>query len=87
MSFSPVFGRSSAEASAWISLRYFLSISIVTTARPFWRCTPPMSPTRMPAMRTVWPWPGMTAWAVENSALTGNGAAWNGKRKRSWERM
>ena len=26
-------------------------------------------PTWIPAMSTDWPWPGVTAWAVENSAV------------------
>jgi hypothetical protein len=32
-----------------------------------------MSPTRTPATRTVWPWPGVTAWAVVISAFSSNG--------------
>ena len=40
------------------------------TARPSSSSTPPMSPIRTPETRTVWPWPAMTAWAVENSALS-----------------
>ena len=31
-----------------------------------------MSPTLMPAIVTAWPWPGVTAWAEVNSALSSN---------------
>jgi len=55
-------GRSSAAGTPrrrpWIILRYFWSMSIRTTACPFSRCTPPMSPTRTPATRTVCPLTG-----------------------------
>ena len=88
MSFSPVRGRSSAVASVWIRCLYLSSICIETTAIPFWSLTPPISPICTPETRTVWPWPGVTACAVENSALSVNGVDWmNGKRKRSLLRM
>jgi hypothetical protein len=46
------------------------SISIVTTARPSSSVTLEISPTVTPATVTFCPWPGVTAWAVWNSALT-----------------
>ena len=52
---------------------YFGSISSSTTAWPSSSSTLPMSPTRTPATRTVWPWPGVTAWASASSALTVKG--------------
>ncbi len=70
MSFSPVFGRSSAVALVWTRSLYSRSMSIWITARPSLSSTPPMSPMRTPETRTVWPWPATTAWAVENSALS-----------------
>ena len=70
MSFSPVFGRRSAVASVWTIPLYWGSTSIVTIARPSERSTFEMSPTRTPETRTVWPWPGVTACAVENSAFS-----------------
>ena len=72
MSCRPVRGRSSTVASVWISGAYCCSISIVTTARPFSRSTLEMSPTLTPEMFTVCPWPGVTACAVESSALSSN---------------
>ena len=42
----------------------------MTTALPSLSSTFEISPTWTPAMLTVWPWPGVTAWAVESSALT-----------------
>ena len=39
-------------------------------ARPFSSLTLEISPTSTPAMFTVWPWPGVTAWAVASSAST-----------------
>ena len=84
MSFSPVFGRSSALASVWTKPLYSGSRSIVTTARPSFRSTFVMSPTRTPDTRTVWPWPGVTACAVANSALIRNGASSHGNRRRWW---
>jgi hypothetical protein len=45
-------------------------IFICTTARPFTRSTLEISPTLTPAMSTLWPWPGVTACAVENWALS-----------------
>ena len=88
MSFSPVRGRSSAVASVWIRCLYFWSICICTTAIPFCSVTSPISPIWTPETRTVWPWPGVTACAVENSAFIVNGDDWmNGKRSRSWLRM
>ena len=66
---------------------YVGSICICTIATPFLRVTLPISPIWTPEMRTDWPWPGVTAWAVENSALSVYGeASMNGKRKRSWLR-
>ena len=70
MSFSPVFGRSSAVASGWMRLRYFLSIEKVTSARPSRSCTLLTSPTRIPETRIICPWPGTTACAVVNSAFS-----------------
>jgi hypothetical protein len=32
-----------------------------------------MSPIFTPATFTVWPWPGVIAWAVSNSARSSNG--------------
>ena len=70
MSWRPVRGRSSTVASARISGAYSSSTSIVTTALPSSSSTSEMSPTLTPAMFTVWPWPGVTACAVESSALS-----------------
>ena len=70
MSWRPVRGRSSTVASSWISSAYSLLDRIVTTARPSSSSTSVMSPTLTPAMFTVWPWPGVTACAVSNSALS-----------------
>ena len=53
MSLSPVFGRSKAVASVWMRCLYCGSMSIETIARPFLSDTPPMSPIRTPATRTV----------------------------------
>ena len=55
MSFRPVLGRSSAVASVWIRCLYFWSMSILTTAVPFFSVTPPISPICTPETRTVWP--------------------------------
>jgi hypothetical protein len=55
MSFNPVFGRRSSEASELIRCALSLSTSIVTTAWPSSSSTPVMSPTRIPAMSTDWP--------------------------------
>ena len=88
MSLRPVLGRNSAVALVWIRCLYLSSICICTTAAPLRKVTPPISPICTPDTRTDWPWPGVTAWAVENSALIVNGLDWmNGKRKRSWLRM
>ncbi len=70
MSLSPVLGRSSAVALVWMRFRYLGSSSICTIATPFLSETLPISPTCTPETRTDWPWPGVTAWAVENSALS-----------------
>ncbi len=70
MSWRPVRGRRSTVASSWISGAYCCSTSIVTTAWPFTRSTSEMSPALTPEMFTVWPWPGVTACAVESSALS-----------------
>ena len=70
MSFVPVFARSSALASSRRSPRYFDSSWSSTTALPSSSSTLPMSPTRTPATTTVWPCPGVTAWASDSSALT-----------------
>ena len=41
-----------------------------------------------PATRTVWPWPGVTAWAVESSALEPQRRLLDhGKRSRCSSRM
>ena len=48
MSFSPVFGRSSAVALVWTRSLYSRSMSIWITARPSLSSTPPMSPMRTP---------------------------------------
>ncbi len=87
MSLSPVLGRSSAVASVRIMLSYSGSMTISTTALPSSSSTAPMSPIRTPATRTVWPWPGVTACAVANSALIRSGASSHGKRIRCWSRM
>ena len=68
MSFSPVFGRSRNCESGWISFMYFGSISIPTTAWPSSSVTEPTLPIWMLATTTAWPWPGVTACAVWNSA-------------------
>ena len=68
MSFSPVLGRTSAVAFLY-SVASSRWIFIVTTARPFSRSTLPISPTLTPAIATSWPWPGISAWAVEISIL------------------
>ena len=70
MSWSPVRGRSRTDALSWIRSAYLASTSIVITARPFSSWTSVMSPALTPAMLTVWPWPGITAWADESSALS-----------------
>ena len=70
MSLRPVFGRSSMVASRLIMCLYLSRIGIVTTARPSLRSTFLISPTGTPAMSTVWPWPGVTDWAVANSAFS-----------------
>ncbi len=70
MSFSPVLGRRSAVASVWIIDLYCGSTSMVTIAWPLRRSTLLMSPIRTPEMRTVWPWPGVTACAVAKAALS-----------------
>ena len=43
---------------------------ISTTARPFSSFTWAISPTFTPATSISWPCPGVTAWALENSANT-----------------
>ncbi len=70
MSCSPVRGRSSRVASGWMSAAYLLSTSIVTTARPLSRFTLDTVPTLIPPMVICCPCPGVTAWALENSALS-----------------
>ena len=82
MSLSPVLGRSSAVASVWTRSLYSGSRESVTTAWPSFSPTLVMSPTRTPETRTVWPWPGVTAWAVENAACSWNGLPSHGKRIR-----
>ena len=72
MSWSPVRGRSSTVESERTSGANSSSTSIVTTALPSTSSTSEMSPALTPAMFTVWPWPGVTACAVESSALTSN---------------
>ena len=74
MSLRPVRGRRRADASGWsgIFFGHFLSSSIVTTAAPFLRSTPVILPTCTPAIRTDWPWPGVTACPVEKTALRMN---------------
>ena len=63
-------------------------MSIRTTASPFSSLTAPMSPICTPETRTDWPCPGVTACAVENSALSVKGEdSMSGKRRRSWLRM
>jgi hypothetical protein len=84
MSFRPVLGRSSARASVRTMPSYSGSITSSTTARPSRSSTSPMSPIRTPDTRTVWPWPAVTAWAVENSAFSRSGASSHGKRRRCW---
>ena len=88
MSFSAVFGRSSAVASSRMRSLYFGSMSSVTIARPSFSSTLPTSPIFTPETRTVWPWPGVTACAVENSALSLIGlSSTSGKRSRWLARM
>ena len=55
MSFRPVFGRSSADASVWTSFLYFGSMSKVMIALPSLSCVLAMSPMRTPDTRMVWP--------------------------------
>ena len=55
-------------ALGWISCMYFGSMSIPTTAWPSSRSTEVTLPIWIPAMSTDWPWPGVTACAVANSA-------------------
>ena len=69
MSLRPVFGRSRKVALGWISFMYSGTMSIPTTAWPSSRSTEVTLPIWMPAMSTDWPWPGVTACAVENSAV------------------
>jgi hypothetical protein len=88
MSLSAVFGRSSASASSCTTSLNSGSISSVTSARPCSSSTLPTSPTFTPETRTVWPWPGVTACAVENSALMRFGlSSITGKRRRWLARM
>jgi hypothetical protein len=88
MSFSPVFGRSSAVESLRRSPLKRFSISSVTTARPSSSSTSPMSPIFTPATRTDWPCPGATARAFSSTASTRNGPSSTiGKRKFCWDRM
>ena len=68
MSFRPVFGRRIAVASWRMRPSYSRLISMVTTAWPSSSSALPISPTSTPETRIVWPCPGTTAWAVENSA-------------------
>ncbi len=68
MSLRPVFGRSRKLALGWISGMYCGSIAMPTSAWPSSRSTEVTLPTWIPAMSTAWPWPGVTACAVENSA-------------------
>ncbi len=88
MSSSPVRGRISAVQFRRIRPSYFLSMLIFTMPSPFFRVTPLMSPTCTPEMRTLWPWPGVTACAVWKSALR---VYWAGEMKgidrRSLRRM
>ena len=46
---------------------------MVTSATPFFGSTLAIFPTSTPATRTVWPWPGITAWASEKSTLSTKG--------------
>ena len=70
MSFSPVRGRSSTVASRRTRPSCSRSRSSRTRARPSCSSTSPTSPTRMPATRTVCPWPGVTPWAFWSSTQT-----------------
>ena len=70
MSLSPVFGRRSMNASFLIIGAYFCATVMVMMARPFSSSTFLTSPIGTPAMSTVWPWPGITDWAVWNSPLS-----------------
>ena len=61
MSSSPVRGRSSAVQLVRIRPSYFLSMLIFTTPSPFFSETPLISPIWTPEIRTLCPWPGVTA--------------------------
>ena len=88
MSSRPVRGRISAVQFVWTRCLYLESRSSSTTPSPFLSVTFPTSPTCTPEIRTLWPCPGVTAWAVENAALILNGdGEMNGKRNRSFVRM
>ena len=69
MSFSPVFGRSSIVGVAVDRLVLVLDLELDDRDAVL-ELDLPMSPTLTPAMFTVWPWPGTTAWPVSNSAST-----------------
>ena len=56
------------RASVWTSFSLFASISMWTRATPLCRLTAVINPTVTPATATVWPWPGVTAWALLKSA-------------------
>ena len=50
--------------------------------------TLPMLPISTPATWAVWPWPGVTAWALASSTLISNGlGSKNGNRSRCSVRM
>ncbi len=72
MSWSPVRGRSRSVASGWMSSAYLWSTCMVTMARPLSSSDPETWPTLIPAIVTVCPCPGVTAWAELNSALSSN---------------
>ena len=85
MSLRPVRGRSSAVVLVCMSsfLIHFGSTSAVTIAWPSLSDTCLMRPICTPATRTLWPCPGMTAWASENAILSWNGfGSMNGSRGR-----
>ena len=88
MSLRPVRGRSSTLASRRTMSAYSGSTSMRTRARPPLSSTLPMSPMRMPDTRTVWPWPGVTPWALGSSTHIGTGfSSSSGKRSRWLDRM
>ena len=89
MSFRPVLGRSSAVASVADEVLVLrVDVHLDDRAAVLELDLADVADRARPTTRTVWPWPGVTACAVENSALSANGfSSMNGKRSRWLSRM